>query len=574
MAQEDDTPMESAVQIREPVVVPFAEAPSVSGGVDITSIMKFADQVQGLANNAARIMAHGAVKSANIIATRIENSTASIPDEVLIKTQELAGKLQAQQNSRAAATAFAVNQDEANQMVTALGKKYVETSTRAVELASEITKRTAVLPWESPLEWLGNQVIIPFKYDELRAVAGTATIAAAALQTANASVQSQAQTENLIAQTLTVESQKAAERLILAGAQDKIRILELQGIALNSANVEGVLKLNTQQLETMAKIHQMQNADEYLRIAKANQAMNETRWRQELKDKLDLSTENASIAATVNAGRAVQGFAPLPEGKIKEIFKLGGEIAKNLQEQYLIGSHVQATGAPKLGDSPLRSAEIITKSEAPLTTEQAVIKDFLKGTAADAVTELAKQPHLDPKSNPKGAADFVNTQMIAAAKSQQKVIKTGDASNIYAIPSLKTVASSDIIQGSMLYKEVLKPLLDTGYDKVDPDDLLSKTMAAVKAGQVPYQEAVNSLTAFFRVGAQLNNTARRYDMFNLPTQTSYNVRITSSFGGPSGITFGGAAITETFDMTKPEQVSVILSRRMAELQNRNQRLFP
>jgi hypothetical protein len=544
-------------------------ADDVSSPIDIQKLMELSNSVTAVATNAAKILTKGTVDAAEIIATRIDRGTAAIPDEILVETQKSAAELQRIQNSRAAATAFAVNQDEANQMVSRLGAAYVASSSRAMDISEEIRQRSNVSLFEKPLEWLGNQIVIPFRQDELHANVETAKLAASTLQTANAVVQSQAQTDNLIKQSVTTETQDAQQRLIKAAAEDKLAQLKLQGIALNSGNVKAVFEMTSAQLDTYFKINQVFNQEQYLKLAKESHRIQTARWEQELKEKQDIATEEATIAETVNAGRAALNLPPLPSKQIKQQLKMGGEVSRVLQENYITGASIKASGLPLVGESPAKAAEVIVRSSAPLTVEQQGVKKFLVDTVGTAAATVP--PTVDAK-NPKAVTDHVNGVVTNAANAQQKNIKTGDASNIYAISSVTAIAESELVKGTPFHAVVLKPLVDTGYNKVDPEDLVSKTLAALQTKQIDYTQAVNGLAAFFRVGAAVNNETRRYNMFGLPTQTSYNVKVTTSFGAQSGSAFGGGAVTETFDLTDPRQISILFSRKLAEQINRQPRL--
>lgn len=528
-------------------------------GLSVESIMSAADKVIALAGNAAQIITENAAKAANIQGVREATAALNIDDEVAVGTQKAAAELNSIQNARKAASAFAVNMDDANEMVTTLGKRYAESAQKAVAIAEDITKRSSVMPWDDFLGFIGNQLVIPFRANELQAHTASAKLAAAALKEANEAVQSQAVTENTIKQTLTTETQKALQRTLRFTAEDKLAQLQLQGITLNSGNVKAVFEMNTTQLDTYLKVTQLFNSQAHLELAKQNFRLNEEKWKQELSEKLEIKESEEDIALTVNTGRAAQNLPPLPSKQIKQQLKMGGEVSKVLQDNYITGASIRTSGTPTLGGSPAKAAETIVRSQAPLTPEQQGVKKFL----IEAVTAGAATipPNIDPKANPAGAADYVNQTVITAAASQAKNIKTGDASNIYAISSLKPIMESAVLRDSPIYNVVLKPLMDTGYDKVDPEDLVSKTMAAVVQKQIPYQEAVNGLAVIFRVGAAINNETRRYQMFGLPNQSNYNTKFTTTFGTVAG---GGGSATYSIDMTDPTKISVLMSRKLAE----------
>jgi len=531
----------------------MAEAP-----IALDELMKVANTVTGLASNAAQVITKNTEQMLGIQTERERALAAAIPDEVAVGVQKSAAELNAIQNARKAASAFAVNMDDANQMVTALGKQHTEATTKALQIADEIRQRKSVMPWESPIEFIKNQIVIPFKIDEYNANAQKANLTAAVLEQANKAVHSQAVTENTIKQTLTVETQAAQQRLLQAAAEDKLAQLKLQGITLNTGNVKAVYEMTSAQLDSMLKINQVFNSQEYLHMAQETHKINAARWGQELKDKQEIAAEEQNIADTINAGRAALNLPKLPSKKIREQLKMSPEIRKVLEQNYITGAAIISSGAPSVGDSPAKAAEIIVSSHAPLTTEQQGIKKFLIDSVTEAATTIP--PTIDTKANPKAAADYVNTTVIEAAKRQEKNIKTGDASNIYAATSLKAIAEAASVKDSQIYTQVLKPFLDTGYDKVDPEDIVSKTIAGIQQGTIKYDQATLGIAAVFRTAAAVNNETRRYRMFGLPNQTGYPVKFTQV---TEAIALGGGAFTTTIDMTDPAQVSIYLSRRMA-----------
>jgi len=522
--------------------------------VGLDQIMKAADLVTTLANNAAQLLIGGAKKAADIQEGRETAAKEGIKDAVAIETQKGVADLNAQQNARKAASAFAINMDEANQMVVSMGEKFVTNSKKALALAEDITKRQSVRPWDDPIGWIGNQIVIPFQEEELQAATQAAGIAQKTLVAANDAVQEQVVTENAIKESVTTETQAAMQRQLLRGAEENLAKLRLQGIALNSGNLKAVLEMTSTQMDTYLKINQVFNSQKYLEMAQQTHALNVVKWNQELKDRLEVTAEEASIADTVNTGRAALNLPALPAKHIKQQLKMGGEISKILQDNYITGSAIKSSGAPIIGESPAKAAQVIVQSQAPLTTEQQVVKSFVVGGVTEAAGKLP--PNVDAKANPKAAADYVNKQVLDAAKRQHNAIKTGDATNIYAASSLKAITAPKDIQESQIYQKILSPLIAAGYDKVDPDDLVSKTIAAIEQGQIDYNQGVLGLAVIFKSAKVMNNETRRYRMFGLPTQEKYTVKFNYTFGPlPAG--------TDVVDMSDPAKVSVLLSRRMA-----------
>jgi len=532
-----------------------------SSPVSLDQLMKAADVVTGLANNAAQLLIGGAKRASEIQEGRETAAQESINDAALVNAQKGAADLNAQQNARKAASAFAINMDEANQMVVSMGQKFVTNATRAAELSDDIRKRSAVKPWEDPITWIGNQIVIPFQQEELQAATAAADIAQKSIVAANNAVQEQAVTENAIKESITTETQAAQQRLFIKEAQEKLAQLQLQGIALNSGNLKAVYEMTSAQMDTYLKINNAFSSQQYLEMARQTHALNSARWSQELQDKKDVAAEEQNIADTVNAGRAALNLPPLPAKHIKQQLKMGGEVSKILQDNYITGAANRNSGTPIVGETPAKAAEIIVKSSAPLTTEQQGVKKFLIDATSTAATTIP--PTIDVKGNPKAATDYVNKTIIDSANRQQKNIKTGDATNIYAATSLKAITGANDFKGTVYYDKVIAPLVSSGYDKVDPEDLVSKLSAAVQQGQIPFDQAVLGLAATFRGAVAVNNETRRYGMFGLPRQAGYSVTINTSFRSPAGTFGGGVVATQTYNLTEPAQVSVLLSRHLA-----------
>jgi len=524
--------------------------------IGLEQIMKAAEALQGVAANAAKIVTEGSVKAIEIQKKREEEAAVAVSDRVAVDVQKSAADLKSQQNSRQAATAFAVNQDEANSMVVALGVKYVENTKKAIAIAEDIQRRKSVLPWESPLEWLGNQIVIPYKVQEYNAAATVANAAEATLNAANNAVQKQVVTETVIKESVTTETQKAQQRLILAKATDELAQLQLQGIALNTHNVEAVYRMSSAQMDVYLKINEVFNREEALNIAKANYNLSSERWKQELKDKQEIAAEETSVAETVNSGRAALNLPPLPPKRIMQQLRMGGDISKGLQQNYITGASIQSSGTPMIAADSAKAAEIITMTQAPLSPEQQTLKKFLLDTTNEAVSALATAG-IDFKSNPRAASDHVNKTVNETAMAQQKNIKTGDATNIYAAISLKAITGTAGAQETPLYEKVLKPLIDAGYNTVDPQDLVSKTAAAIQQGHITFNQGAGSLAVIFKSAIAVNNETRRYRMFGLPNQERYVIKETLLGGGMFP---AGRVIT---DMSDPGQVSTLLARQLA-----------
>jgi hypothetical protein len=157
-----------------------------------------------------------------------------------------------------------------------------------------------------------------------------------------------------------------------------------------------------------------------------------------------------------------------------------------------------------------------------------------------------------------GAVDAYNARVRAKVDGMLKDIEPG-ASNLFNIGAVKDLVLMPGVADTTLAQKVLTPATVAGAKLDDPKQVFSTTMAAVGAGTIKIEEAVEGINALYRKGVETNLAARNLTKFGIvPTENmrSYNTKIQTN---PSAI-FGG---TEIINLTDPNSVKRAILKNLS-----------
>lgn len=141
--------------------------------------------------------------------------------EAVIQGQKDIGELQAQQNTRLAATALGTNMDEPTQIVTLLGNKMREAALASVAQAAKVADLEANNDlFLNPLGFLRDFAVGDKERAKLLGAVGQLETATDALNKLNNATQSTAQTQRAIAETKSMATVQAGQELLAAQAAE------------------------------------------------------------------------------------------------------------------------------------------------------------------------------------------------------------------------------------------------------------------------------------------------------------------------------------------------------------------
>lgn len=447
-----------------------------------------------------------------------------------VTRSRLAGEMAANANNREAATAFGVNMDSANQVVTMLGARAIEQLGRVVALQDSIAAKNQMRITEDPLGFLYAAATINQDAAELDKAAKQFDVTLSMFAKLNAATQTQTQTNNAIATKITAESAQAAAALAKAEWELKVKELEHRNLGIGITSYTALMNANQQQLQNSITAYQLMSTEENRAFQREQAAMLRDQRKAELERKLKDEKAEQDIVDTVNKGRAILGLNTLEAGKIMQLMRMPGSFGEALRNQYNVGANFQATGKAFFGATPGEAAVLIASSSAPLDPHKKKVYDFIVNSL-----NQVRQANPDLSKDPKAVNDELNKFLFGKKDKDKKVkgevekssdmIKPGDNSNIYQAPPFSDVSSQADVKSTPFFKIVLEPLKVAGTVELTPDDMLSKGVAAIVNKQLRPEDVVDGIVRYFNAAVVMNNQMKNYEAFNIPVQASFKTPI-------------------------------------------------
>lgn len=496
---------------------------------------------------------------------------ASKDADTVVRAKQ-AATLSLQANNQKAATAFGLNMDAANQIVTMMGSRFMESLGRVNALTDKISSDSSKVLTDDPVGYIYAAATLPGTRDQLTAAVQQTKEINQLMQTANATVQTQVQTNTQVQASLTAEAAEAAARAANADNMLKVGKMQQENLKYGLDSISTAMAANKNDVDAAMKIYEVRSSDAHLAIAKDNYILSSQRFQLELDKKLKEDKNDAELVAAVNKGRARLNQPPIASEKALQLLRLPGELGDTVRKQYELGSRIDSEGSARLGSSPGEATILINASHTQLPPEQKRVQTFIEAEInrlkMNPLMKGMKTPEFDAQLNAAifGSSDGkkVTTGKVSA---QINNIAAGDESNIYQAPPLGTMLEQAAIKNSPLGKVVLVPIATAGISSVTPEDLLSKAAAAVKNKQITVEEASAGVTQYFKSVTTVNNVTRRYEDFALPAQSTYNTTITA----PTRTSFSSSRVVNLAD---PTTVQHIMVQKLFGLENLPPQMFP
>lgn len=482
---------------------------SANGGGDIATRMKanFSDQQSAIVESA---LAQGVVAE----------------NQAVIDNQKLTGELKAQDNARNIAASLGTNMEAQGQVVT-------ELSTIMRQAAIDANHQAAVV---SDLESNNNLFTNPAGFakdliygDTERAkLAGAQTrlqTATTSLNALNQSTTISAQTQNAIAETrsaVTVQAQANidAQKLNLIAAEAKSKIA-----GVDNTMLETVDTMNVRHTSLALSIQAAKRAEEQQAWGRA-EALDRKTIRDQDRE------ANQQLVDLFNSGAGKFGGAPVANlAGLKTQITLNKDRADFYISQGVAANDPSLAGTVNYGSTPVKAAVNIQNFNIKLPEAQNQVATSIKRAAstlsAQGLVEsgLAKnvieanQMMADKKQLPTLQASW--TERVLGGQSQ--LINPGDASNIYALPNIDSLANATEMDRNPFLAKFIKPMAIAGGAEFDPSKFMTLASQAVVKGEVSISDASNGITWMAQQLAVRNNAMKNYGGFGLPVQTSVNM---------------------------------------------------
>lgn len=499
----------------------------------------------------------------------VNNNNASL-EETKTRIQQSYGSVQAAGDVRAQATLDSGNaaasvvgqtetgllkaQNNSRQIAARLGTNLESNSARVIELADQmhtyfdaanrdldvVHAKQSTSFASNPIGYLANQFTVGKDIDQYNYDVQKHNLASNELDSLNALTQQSTQTQVAIAATRSAASVQDKVTAITEKAKADAAEITQQNNIYNIDQLKTVQALNSTELQNRFNAFNAINMDEQRKFSNEQRllARQEAETRlQDLKDRAAqkklVDQDLIDIGDTVNLGRSSLGLPAIPVSKAMQMMKIGGDLGKQIQEQYKLGAIRDSTGQVVLGTSPSEAARVIITTGAPLSPGAQPVKDYVLGVYGEVMQSGGDPLHPVTSKSSVGEVDAaVNQAINTTSHAMLANIKPGDHTNIYQAPDLGSIAANNIgVATSPLYQTVFKPVVNATKNNVvetNPQVILDQSMAAVAAGQVSYNDAVQGVATIFQAATALNKATKQYGQFGLPAPSpanEYNVRI-------------------------------------------------
>lgn len=520
---------------------------------------------------------YGQIKSANEDRiTAVQKKAAS--DTIVMQQIEL-GQLTAQQNTREAATALGTNMDDLGQIVTTLGADMKNSYAKARAALQRVNELRSADFIGNPLGYFSAQFALPSAINAYNSAAEEFNLAYATNQGLQSATQSIATTQAAIAETKSAATIQAKADAIAAAAADASSAIKIENLKYNILGIQAVQEMTGAALERNFRAYNAIESAEGRALQRKQLELSEKSLQLSIDERTERLQQNklareeeAELAATVNMGRAAVNLPPLPQTKVLQLMKMGGDFGAQMRDFYSIGARTSSIGEPVIAPSPAEAGKTILQTKAPLVGSVKPVKELVTSAYGLAKSgQLAQQNAdfrlLDTKNEP-AVLDAANKVIQSQVSSMAKQIKPGDATNIYAGAPLPELINLRAMQEQPFVVKVLAPQVEAGMIENDPSKVMAIALAAAQKNEITYKEAVAGVTALYKAAVAQNNETKQYSRFGIPRQTSYPARIV-----PPGFEQYGVPYKETFDLTNETDVGTFMNKALSTRLVNTFRLF-
>lgn len=465
-------------------------------------------------------------------------------DASAVKAAEQAGILR--QQERVSNVLNALNFDE---MSVQLASKLRESGDALLALEETIAKKQSVAFLDNPLMWLGAQLSVQPDIERYNAEVDRYNTLDKHSATVNNMAQEVATTAKAALETVTADSAAAASRLAGVQYQTAAHEAKIKALANDTAKLKHLRETNLQQIAMEAEGRRLLDAEEdnqrqreAFKMQKEAHRLSMERAKLDIEAAKDAKTKrdkeiafDAAMLDNINKGAIHIGRRPFSSMQDYELFakssKGNGELAQQMSNIGYTLKEAAATnkeGVVKIGEDAGDAAKLLVEARGKLS-QSTTIDRFLKDTYLKA--KGGSVPQLDTK-NPTLVRNYVTEQVKRKAQTDARDI-TASKDNFYAPPTYAEViaAVQDEKKLPPLYHKVFAADARANpMQQVDPAKLYHRTLEAVVAGTVTFNEAVDGLVQMGAVAMDTNNAIRNYSAVGIPEQTSFstNTQLISS----------------------------------------------
>lgn len=466
--------------------------------------------------------------------------------QVVLKARELAD-LDAQNKGQELATRLGINPGASSDVLDKISDEWRSSKLDAIEKRKKLKDALEVKFLDHPIDYVSAQMGMESTVRQAEVAANRSAAAGrdfAEIQTLTQNIPAQMAA---LKQTKTAATVQATLEGAAAEIAGKIDAQKIQNAGINVQRINALNTMDSQQLSNLSVAMQTKNQAESLATSKAHLELSEKQFAEtqrmnnlaaedrltRLSEKADDREQMKDAADTVRLGAATMGFKDISAWPDSKIVALINSKRVDILDFYKTGMQSQSAGRPMISEDAGQVGRMIVQHNAPMSPAQGTVKTFLRDNFLEAGSDTAARTGQYDRNKPDQVANAARITAVAKAKGQQGNIDIGNTNNIYAPPPLESVLSVNGVNKTAWYASVMAPQMVTGALKeTNPEQLVSLTAAAVKAGKVSHADAVKGLSLAFTAAAAVNNSTKNYDSVGLPLQTSFNTQLPDSLGVP------------------------------------------
>lgn len=447
-------------------------------------------------------MAAGANKIAGIYET-----VAS--DLAVVKATQEAAQLKVQaENSRIAASA-GVNIGGANVLLD-LHSQLAQANQETIAATTEYKKKMSTSFFENPLDYIVNQVTLPFTEDKLKGAAAQSQTIAQTLINTNNALQESFQTTEKLKESTSTTSAAAATRVAAAEALMNAEKASIEGLKYNMTGVEAAQQATAEQLNAQYQVFSAVKAEQQVQMALKSHALQLEQFNWAKQEKLAAQEAKAEgkamddqVLAYINDSLAASGMPVVSGLEAKNALQmLKSGASKEMVYHYENGRRMKSLGVATIGSSPAESARVLQE----VATNLPDVRKETTAILADALGALGQNKAIDKKD--KGAVDaFVNSHVKQTVELMYK--DAGAAGSLFNVGDLNSYLTLGAVKDLPVVTKVLAPMGAQGQSFIDPKLVLQLTAAAVKKGTITSSQAAE-ISQVYRLANNINQQARGF----------------------------------------------------------------
>lgn len=459
-----------------------------------------------------------------------------------------AAALKAKMDTANVTAQLGTNPDASTFILGQLGQKNIELQKDVQARYEDIGKRQDVAPWDDPIQFLFNRLVLPYKQEALKTKQDQLQEQMGFTKGVQEQTTQAAANMNAIDTAASSQLLAAKHQQILAETELRANNAMADAAKFTISAVSPMLAANSEQFDLLYKLNtaQVQNRD--LQLAEGRFGLEKTQkelydFNKQLQIEARQDDLNAKAAITTKLGNvaAVTGTNAL---SYPEFEKLSAPARMQLEK--LMSDPNFDKG--RLGFTPAEALSVANEFEFPLTPGANIVRKALVGIEQGVISQNSatwKSFPQDVRNN------LVNGAIQDTANKEIKNIPA--EGGIYSPPPLNSILSIPSLQKLPL-SAALAPLANNKQYAMKADDIMSEAFKMVKKPEdIPAVAA--QVSQLYKGVIQANQSTKQYSLFALPElseQSGFHTMVHTNYGWKG---------FETMDMTNQAAVTAALTRQ-------------